>query len=145
MASKAPALEQEEDAAERSVPQPTITESRPFNFDRLLECGATLHGIAVASVRIETADGRFQELSFRVSDENQTSREAEVSRMEARILKVLRDSKFPLTRKQMALVLKLSSVSGRFGQTVTTMVDEEKIYEDAGLYTDEPSKFTARG
>ncbi|MBL8865903.1 MAG: hypothetical protein JNK93_10130 [Planctomycetia bacterium] len=119
------------DAGDRSL----VVATGPYILDEILARGATLHGVAVASVRILTTDGRLQTLTFRVSEGIPTTR------MEAKIVSALRSSDVPLTRKQIAHALKLGSVRGRFGRTVSAMKLEGKIFEKHELYTDDKTKF----
>jgi hypothetical protein len=67
--------------------------------------------------------------------------ETERADLKARVLKALKDSRCPLTRKQLARVIGLKGVSGRFSPTVATLVATEEIYERDGELTDSANKF----
>lgn len=68
--------------------------------------------------------------------------ETERADLRARIIRALRDSPDPLTRKQLARTLRLKGASGRFGRTVSAMVDTSEIFEQDGELTDSASKFS---
>lgn len=68
--------------------------------------------------------------------------ECERGGLRGRILDALRASRFPLTRKQLALAIGLKGPKGRFAGVVSALVEPGEIFERDGELTDDASKFS---
>lgn len=105
-----------------------------------LAAGATLYGLPVRRVWVETEDGEWRKLGLpgpaeRADDDGLTP-------TQKRALAALRSSPRPLTRKSLALKLRRSP-KGRFGADVRHLLNGGLIWEDDGLLTDDRRKFAA--
>lgn len=110
----------------------------PLNLDDLERVGATRFGRAVVRVRVETDDGREIRIEVPVAADDAT-----LSAPQQRVMKALADSPEPLTRKQLAGILKRSRTDGRFGEDIRWLKSRGKIFEDDGELTDDVKKFDA--
>ncbi len=113
---------------------PAAGEGVPITADELVRRGMTMGGRSVAKVTVDFATGQVTcEL------EPETDHRADLRH---RILRALRESPCPLTRKQLARVLGLKGVTGRFSPMVATLVATKEIFDQDGELTDSASKYS---
>lgn len=107
----------------------------PPDLSRVAETGATILGNTVRRIVVEWDGGRL-ECTLPDPDDG-------AGGMKDRILAALKKSAGPMTRKALAKALDLESAKGRFGRTVSAMVDTGDIEDRAGYLSDDPSKYPA--
>lgn len=102
----------------------------------ILLTGLTFNGMPVTRVVIEWDGGRM-ESALPTADGMDAAA--------TRILDKLASSPVPVTRKQLARMLGLKGIGGRFSQDVGGLVESGRVVERSGLLTDDATKFDDGG
>lgn len=106
----------------------------------ILGRGGIYEGRTLLRVTLEWEGGRLESDLPAVSDDQTETTEA-ANRLRSRIVAALEESRVALSRKQVAAVLGLKSIGGRFSKEVSTLVETSTIFERKHLLTDDVSKF----
>lgn len=114
----------------------------PLPLDRIEELGATRFGRVVARVVLVYADGRRVSCDLpdptRAADTDDGS---DLTPTQQRVMRVVKDSPTPLTRKAVAKSLGQSKATGRVGNAIRELLDDGRLFESGGVVTDDMSKF----
>lgn len=116
----------------------TATETETLDLSGLLLSGATYHGRAVTEIVIRWDGG---ELRATLTPPDDAESENGSDTRQRRIVEALRASPVALSRKQLAKILRLKTVGGRFSQDVSRLVGNAEIVERNHLLTDDATKF----
>ena len=119
----------------------TPTPRTPTELDAALDCGAVFRGRPVSRVKIFMNDGRL--LCFDLPNPGDHADDADLSEPQKRIMRVLRASPVPLTRKELSKRLRLANEKGRFAVDVADLVGEGKLIETGGKVSDDAAKFSS--
>lgn len=129
-------------AAPKQTDPPTPeAESGPVNLDPVELVGASRAGKAVARLLVIYTDGKRAYLDL--PEPGEAPDLTGVTPTMRRILKELRDSPVPLTRKAVAKRMNRTSTRGKFGDAFRQLVSRGEIQERDDLYTDDASKYGA--
>ena len=115
----------------------TTTETDVLDLSGLLTSGAVYHGHAVVEVVIRWDGGELRATLTPPDGEADSGTDAR----QKRIVEALRDSPVALSRKQLAKVLKLKTIGGRFSQDVSRLIATGEIVERNHLVSDDATKF----
>lgn len=111
---------------------PAAGDGLPLTADELVRRGVVMGGRVVSRLTVDFVSGQ-------VTCELEPEPEHRAD-LKARIVRRLKDSPHPLTRKQLARALGLKDARGRFSQVVSTMVEHGEIFDVEGELTDDVTK-----
>jgi hypothetical protein len=117
-----------------------MADQSPIEFDGALLRGGIFTGRPVKRVVFYLDDGRTAKFDLPEPGPIAPG-DQDLSTGKQRILRVLRESDVPLTRRAIANKLGLSDTRGRFGSEVSELFDDGRIFGEGGLYTDDRKKY----